>query len=52
VLADKFQQLETEDLLELVSMVKANQTSDMYILEDGEGMIHDLTPNRYQALQL
>ncbi|GJJ69350.1 transcription initiation factor TFIID/TFIIF subunit [Entomortierella parvispora] len=36
VLADKFQQLNTEDLLELVSMVKANQTSDMYILEDGE----------------
>ncbi|KAG0053044.1 hypothetical protein BGZ83_001749 [Gryganskiella cystojenkinii] len=36
VLADKFQQLETEDLLELVRLVKANQTSDMYIKEDGE----------------
>ncbi|KAG0041079.1 hypothetical protein BGZ82_000058 [Podila clonocystis] len=35
-LATKFQLLQPEDLLELVKLVKANQTPDMYVLEDGE----------------
>ncbi|KAF8953277.1 hypothetical protein BGZ52_000340 [Haplosporangium bisporale] len=35
-LAKKFQLLQSEDLLELVKLVKANQTPDMYVLEDGE----------------
>ncbi|KAF9159290.1 hypothetical protein DFQ26_006723 [Actinomortierella ambigua] len=36
-LAEKFQLLDTEDLLEVVKLVKANQTPDMYVKEDGEG---------------
>ncbi|KAF9940086.1 hypothetical protein BGZ65_008326 [Modicella reniformis] len=36
VLAEKFQQLQADDLLDLVQLVKANQTSEMYIREDGE----------------
>ncbi|KAG0359607.1 yeats family-domain-containing protein [Gamsiella multidivaricata] len=35
-LAKKFQLLQPEDLVELVQLVKANQTSDMYVKEDGE----------------
>ncbi|KAF9584591.1 hypothetical protein BGW38_005906, partial [Lunasporangiospora selenospora] len=35
-LAMKFQMLRTDDLVELVNLVKANQTSEMYIKEDGE----------------
>ncbi|KAF9965945.1 hypothetical protein BGZ73_001214, partial [Actinomortierella ambigua] len=35
-LAEKFQLLDTEDLLEVVKLVKANQTPDMYVKEDGE----------------
>ncbi|KAF8951253.1 hypothetical protein BGZ46_004098 [Entomortierella lignicola] len=35
-LAEKFQQLEADDLIDLVKLVKANQTSDMYVKEDGE----------------
>lgn len=35
-LAGKFQQLQADDLLDLVQLVKANQTSEMYIMEDGE----------------
>ncbi|KAF9313381.1 hypothetical protein BG003_005245 [Podila horticola] len=35
-LATKFQLLQPEDLLELVKLVKANQTPEMYVLEDGE----------------
>jgi len=37
VLAKKFQKLDAEDLMELVKLVKANQTADMYVKEDGEG---------------
>ncbi|KAF9371333.1 hypothetical protein CPB97_002042 [Podila verticillata] len=36
VLAKKFQKLDAEDLMELVKLVKANQTADMYVKEDGE----------------
>ncbi|KAF9436006.1 hypothetical protein BGZ76_005041 [Entomortierella beljakovae] len=36
LLAKKFQLLQAEDLVELVQLVKANQTSDMYVKEDGE----------------
>ncbi|KAF9996738.1 hypothetical protein BGZ80_003352 [Entomortierella chlamydospora] len=36
-LAEKFQQLDADDLIDLVKLVKANQTSDMYVKEDGEG---------------
>ncbi|KAF9351999.1 hypothetical protein BGX26_010096 [Mortierella sp. AD094] len=36
LLAKKFQLLQPEDLVELVQLVKANQTSDMYVKEDGE----------------
>ncbi|KAF9276589.1 hypothetical protein BGZ68_009912 [Mortierella alpina] len=36
VLAQKFQELEPDDLVELVKLVKANQTADMYVKEDGE----------------
>ncbi|KAG0298867.1 hypothetical protein BGZ98_010441 [Dissophora globulifera] len=36
ILAEKFQQLQADDLLDLVKLVKANQTSDMYVKEDGE----------------
>ncbi|KAF9571475.1 hypothetical protein EC968_000506 [Mortierella alpina] len=36
VLAKKFQLLQPEDLVELVQLVKANQTSEMYVKEDGE----------------
>ncbi|CAO3574858.1 unnamed protein product [Mortierella alpina] len=36
VLAQKFQELEPDDLVELVTLVKANQTADMYVKEDGE----------------
>ncbi|KAF9360470.1 hypothetical protein BGX34_007758, partial [Mortierella sp. NVP85] len=35
-LAKKFTLLQPEDLVELVQIVKANQTSDMYVKEDGE----------------
>ncbi|KAF9433368.1 hypothetical protein BGZ76_009552 [Entomortierella beljakovae] len=35
-LAEKFQQLEADDLIDLVKLVKANQTNDMYVKEDGE----------------
>ncbi|KAF9350089.1 hypothetical protein BGX26_011681 [Mortierella sp. AD094] len=35
-LAEKFQLLEADDLIDLVKLVKANQTSDMYVKEDGE----------------
>ncbi|KAF9896416.1 hypothetical protein BX616_007502, partial [Lobosporangium transversale] len=35
-LADKFQQLDADDLVDLVKLVKANQTADMYVKEDGE----------------
>ncbi|KAI1297738.1 hypothetical protein EDD11_006995 [Mortierella claussenii] len=35
-LAKKFQLLQPEDLVELVQLVKTNQTSDMYVKEDGE----------------
>lgn len=41
-LATKFQLLQPEDLLELVKLVKANQTPDMYVLEDGEGKLDNL----------
>ena len=37
-LAKKFQMLHPDDLIPLVNLVKANQTSDMYVKEDGEGM--------------
>lgn len=30
--------LHPDDLIPLVNLVKANQTSDMYVKEDGEGM--------------
>ncbi|KAG0246439.1 hypothetical protein BGX31_002093 [Mortierella sp. GBA43] len=36
LLAKKFQLLQPEDLVELVQLVKANQTADMYVREDGE----------------
>ncbi|KAI8595586.1 yeats family-domain-containing protein [Dissophora ornata] len=36
LLAKKFQLLQPEDLVELVQLVKANQTADMYVKEDGE----------------
>ncbi|KAF9976655.1 hypothetical protein BGZ65_007752 [Modicella reniformis] len=36
LLAKKFQLLQPEDLVELVQIVKANQTPDMYVREDGE----------------
>ncbi|KAF9584785.1 hypothetical protein BGW38_005192 [Lunasporangiospora selenospora] len=35
-LAEKFQELSADDLLELVQLIKANQTEDMYVKEDGE----------------
>ncbi|KAH7048604.1 yeats family-domain-containing protein [Linnemannia elongata] len=35
-LAKKFQMLHPDDLIPLVNLVKANQTSDMYVKEDGE----------------
>jgi len=37
VLAEKFQRLQASDLIEVIKMVKANQTSEMYVREDGEG---------------
>ncbi|KAF8937569.1 hypothetical protein BGZ58_002482 [Dissophora ornata] len=44
VLAEKFQLLQADDLVDLVKLVKANQTSDMYVKEDGEGtdLLHQL----------
>ncbi|KAG0285687.1 hypothetical protein BGZ98_005363, partial [Dissophora globulifera] len=36
LLAKKFQLLQPEDLVDLVQLVKANQTADMYVKEDGE----------------
>lgn len=39
MLAQKFQELEPDDLVELVKLVKANQTADMYVKEDGEGKV-------------
>ncbi|KAF9179439.1 hypothetical protein BGZ51_006922 [Haplosporangium sp. Z 767] len=38
VLAKKFQLLQPDDLIELVQLVKANQTADMYVKEDGEDL--------------
>lgn len=37
MLAEKFQRLQASDLIEVIKMVKANQTSEMYVREDGEG---------------
>ncbi|KAF9207347.1 hypothetical protein BGZ49_000651 [Haplosporangium sp. Z 27] len=36
LLAKKFQLLQPEDLVELVQLVKAHQTAEMYVKEDGE----------------
>ncbi|KAF9418237.1 hypothetical protein BGZ94_009748 [Podila epigama] len=35
-LARKFQKLDADDLMELVKLVKANQTKEMYVKEDGD----------------
>ncbi|KAK3848531.1 MAG: yeats family-domain-containing protein [Linnemannia gamsii] len=36
ILAEKFQRLQASDLIEVIKMVKAKQTSEMYVREDGE----------------
>ncbi|KAI1312980.1 hypothetical protein EDD11_002801 [Mortierella claussenii] len=47
-LAEKFQLLQADDLLDLVKLVKANQTSDMYVKEDGEASLSHWSNTRRQ----